>query len=316
MSRTEVDVIRERIDEIKSMLEATQLAYSHSEIPVFLQQLELSSLEQRLLDLQSKLTRALKAENKEQLSITLYPPNMESGQIPVKTLSLILGGLQDLSDSVANTLYNQPSEHGRIPQEILEHNQLIWRESEAGSFKVLIDVQHSGQAQYDDPMQLQTITELFNLLNNSDVADLLVESLSSLGPRTLRNYRDWTRNLREMQTPVEIEWNSVKGYSRISFDPDKANRIYSVLSNMSDSVEEEVTVLGRLTGANVRTKTFELCTPNGDRISGRIVKDAISSVAAIVLDSKCEAVLTKIITSYSGREKISWSLKSINNSDY
>jgi len=64
-------------------------------------------------------------------------------------------------------------------------------------------------------------------------------------------------------------------------------------------------------GANVRTKTFEIYTDDGEKITGRISKDALSDIASFVLDRPCKATLLKVITRISSREKMSWTLKSI-----
>jgi hypothetical protein len=74
-------------------------------------------------------------------------------------------------------------------------------------------------------------------------------------------------------------------------------------------------VKGRLMGANVRTKTFEINTDQGEKIIGRISKDALPEVASFVLDKKCKATLLKVTTKSSSREKASWTLKSLLEDD-
>ena len=313
-----VEVIKSKIQSTRDIIESTRKQYAESDIPSFLADLELSSLEQRLIDLEREYYDIISTEGFEKLTVKLHPPGMLPGQIPIRTLSPVLGGLQTLAESVANTLYNQPSERGTIPQEILDQSTLIWREERAGSFEVILDMQHSEQTQINDPMQVQTIQELFRLFNAMDKTDVLMESISTLGSRTLKNYREWTKTLRDTNTPIEIEWSSsVKGKEKISFTTNKAEKIYSILNDISETSEEEVTEFGRLTGANVRTRTFELYLPDGQKITGRIAQDALSVVAAIVLDSKCKATLMKSVATYqSQREKIFWTLQDITVHDF
>lgn len=314
-----LDGIRGKIAETEGMIKSRKEQLTRLRLPPYAQNLELSSLQQRLEDLTRELKNAENLLDKEELVVTLHPPGLPSGQIPVRTLSLILGGLQSLSDSIANTLYNQPSVLGRIPQEILEQNSLILKEVKAGSFQVTLEAKHNEQLAVDEPPQSVTINELFTLFDVADAADSLIEKISNLGGRTRRNYLEWTKDLRELNTPFELEWkSSIKGQSKVSFDADKATRIFAVLNEISESVEDVVELYGRLTGANVRTKNFELCTPDGSKITGRITQDAIPIVAKIVLDSRCKATLLKVITSYgnTGREKTSWTLKGIQENDY
>lgn len=306
--------IQKRIDSTKATIESARRQYDESVVPHYLADLDVGSLEQRLRDLEREYEQITNTEDREQVTIVLHPPGMEPGHIPIRSLSQILGGLQLLSDSVANTLFNQPSERGNIPQEILDYNTLIWREARAGSFEVVLDMPHSPQEEFHDPVQVQTLQELFRLFNSADKTDLLMESISALGPRTLKHYREWTRVVRDNCTPVEIEWSSsIMGKEKISFTIEKVDRIYSVLSNISDTTEEEVTLSGRLTGANVRTKSFELFLFDGEKITGRIAKDAVAAVARIVLDSTCKANLLKSVTRFQSiqREKVTWTLQGI-----
>ncbi|MEQ6378405.1 hypothetical protein RZN25_16455, partial [Bacillaceae bacterium S4-13-56] len=87
--------------------------------------------------------------------------------------------------------------------------------------------------------------------------------------------------------------------------------IYKILSEFSETSEEEVALNGRLVGANVRTKTFEINTSDGEKITGRISKNALPEVASFVLDKQCKAILLKVTTKSSSKEKVSWTLKSI-----
>jgi hypothetical protein len=155
---------------------------------------------------------------------------------------------------------------------------------------------------------------LFSLF---DAADHLVDTISNLGPRTLRIYTDWTKALKETNIPVEINWRSpVIGKSSISFNPNKASRILDVLSDISETEEEMVEVVGELVGANVRTRVFEFKTNDNEKITGRIAKDAIRE-SSIILGSQCKVNLIKVTTTYvtTGQEKISWTLKGIQQMD-
>jgi hypothetical protein len=283
-------------------------------LPDFVKELQLSSLNQRVNDLMEENEEILRVADKEEFIVTMHPNLLPSGYISVRELTVILGGLQNLTDSIANTLYNQPSEKGKIPLEILERNSLILKETRAGSFKAVLELPHSEQGSFDEPVQTETITELFSLFSASDVPDHLTETISSLGPRALRYYKEWTKSLKELNTSVDIEWlSSYKEPSKISISSHKAESIYDILSNFSETSEEEVEVHGRLTGANVRTKSFEIVTNIGEKISGRIMPDAIAPVACFELSTKCIAELLKVTTTYAsnGKQKVSWTLKDI-----
>ncbi|GED69422.1 hypothetical protein BRE01_31240 [Brevibacillus reuszeri] len=309
--------LRTQISETEAVIEKISSGLS-AHLPDYLVQFQVGSLQDRLADLRSQLDEAEAVEDREEIELTFHPPGLPSGQIPVRTLTIVLGGLQTIVDSISNTLYNQPSEQGRIPADLLERNSLIFKEARAGSFKAILDLPHTEQNLVDDPMQTETMEHLFSLLDSSDNVDMLVDKISDLGLRTLKHYTEWTKNLKELGTTVDVDWrSSIKGSSRVSISPEKADRVLEVLTNTTDTKQTDEEVLGRLTGANVRTKTFEICTPDGLKISGRIAADILSSVPQY-LDKKCKAQLFKVqtINRSSGRERVNWTLKGLEPHEY
>lgn len=312
-----LDRLARNIKETENIIQNVKEKFAQAGLPEFVAKMELNSLEKRLNKLRNQYELAKTYQNKEEIQLTFHPPNLPSGQIPVRTLTLILGGLQQIVDSVANSLYNQPSAHGPIPSDILEKNALILKETRAGSFEVLLEVEHSQQISMGDSMQTQTLNELFKLFNSSDIPESLVDVISDLGPRTLKHYRDWTKNLKELETEIEIEWKSIRGRTQILFNHDKAERIFNILGDISDTIEAEEVHYGRLTGVNVRTRTFELCLPSSERLTGRILKDTVP-LATNLLDEECIATLIKHHTCYRaiGKEKITWTLKEVQEYNY
>lgn len=302
----------EKFKDTETFIKAVDEILNKLELPDFAKEIQLNSLNRRADNIKEECKEVKRTSESEELILTLHPKDLPSGQISVRSLTTILAGFQNLSDSIANTLYNQPSEKGKIPQDILDFNEMIFKEARTGSFIAVLDLQHTSKNLVDEPVQSQTLAELFKLLSASDGEESLSESISFLGPRALRNYSEWTKSIKDLDTTVEVEWmSSYKGYSKAAIDPEKAGNIYKRLSDFSESSEEEVVLTGRLMGANVRTKTFEISDENGEKITGRISKDALPEVASFVLDKPCNAILLKVITKSSSREKISWTLKSI-----
>lgn len=307
------DRINEQLAETSSIKETAKKQLTKLGVPEYVRNLQMASFDKRLDNLKIEKDQIESVLNKEEIVVTLHSPDLPSGQISVRSLTIILGGLQNLSDSIANTLYNQPSEKGKIPQEILEQNEFILRETKAGSFKAVLELKHPEQSTFEEPVQTQTVSELFGLLESSNTPDNLAETISLLGPRALRNYSEWTKALKELNTSVDIEWlSSYRSPSIISFDSQKADRIFSILSDFSDAIEEEVIIEGKLTGANVRTKNFEIITENGEKITGRISKDALGKIANFGLNNDCLAILLKVkVIGPANREKVSWTLRDI-----
>lgn len=101
---------------------------------------------------------------------------------------------------------------------------MIFKEVRAGSFKAVLELKHSSKNLFDEPVQSQTLAELFELLFSSE-------------------------------------------------------------------------------GEETRSESISFC------------KDALPEVASFVLDKQCKALLLKVTTKSSSKEKVSWTLKSISEND-
>lgn len=296
-------------EEVIAKIESELDAY---DVPDYVKELQLSSLQKRLEEIKKEEEKIKRLSDKEELVLTMKPKNLPAGQISVRDFILVIGGLQELSDSIANTIYNQPSEKGKIPANILDKTEMVLKETRAGSFQAILNINHPKQTSLEEPEIVHTMNELFSLFDSSSDEELLAEKISVLGPRALKNYIHWTKAIREMDTPIDLEWrSSYKERASISWDRKNANKIYKLLNNFSDAKEEEVTLQGRLTGANIRTETFEFISEDGERISGRISKEAIPSFISPKFGSNYTIDLIKVMIGHGFKEKVSWTLKNI-----
>ncbi len=305
--------INKKITETKSVKDISSTQLEKMGIPKYVIDLQTASFEKRNDDLKKEREEIESVLDKETVIVALTSPGLPPGQISLRVFSLVLGGLQDLSDSIANTLYNQPSEKGKIPQEILDQNEFILKETRAGSFEAVLELKHPEQISIEGPVQVQTIAELFGLLESSNAEDNLAETISRLGPRTLRNYAEWTKSIKELNTTVDLEWfSSFRPSTKISFNATKAEKVHSILNDFSNTIEEEIEIKGKLTGANIRIKSFEIIKNDGEKITGRISKDAVEKIADFGLDKNCKADLLKVtVRGSADREKSFWTLRDI-----
>lgn len=308
-----LEQLANQINETKEIMQVCKENHEAIGLPDFVSELEISSLQQRLVDLERKQQDdEVERSQSKQLEVIMYPKELPPGHIQVRTLTTILGGLQSLTDSVANTLYNQPSDRGPIPQEILDSNSWILKTVRAGSFVAVLDLKHENQLSLDEVPQTQIIKELFSLFNVATEEEPLLEIISALGSRTLKYYMDWTKNLRDLNVPIELEWISpLEGLNKVQFDTEKLHKIFYILNKKLTCKEEEVQFEGRLTGINVRIGSFELCSEDGEKVTGRILKEIISDAIKNV-DRKCMAQLLKTTTTSSaGKVRINWILNNI-----
>ncbi|MDQ0091684.1 hypothetical protein J2T12_005124 [Paenibacillus anaericanus] len=303
------------INDTKSIIELSRENNQAAGLPEYLSKLESKSLEMRLKDLNK--VKELNRSNSEELEVRMYPEGIPSGQIPVRTLTAVLGGLQTITDSVANTLFNHGSTRGPVPQDILGRNSWLLKTVRAGSFIAVLDLDHDHTLFPDElPQQKQITQELFNLFSASSEEESLLEVFSELGERTLSHYTEWTKTVKDTGIPFDLNWRTDGNEETlVNFNPVKAGEIYTILHEKISAHTEEICLCGTLTGLNVRLGTFEFVTQDSTKVNGKIERDVFNE-AIKFLNKKCLVSLLKTTsTSTAGKEKVKYVLNDVSNLD-
>lgn len=273
--------LKKSILDTQNQIDLVKKEYAKLNLPQYIIDLEVSSLTIKLEELKNNLKKLNASNNKESMIITFHPPGLKSGEIPVRTLSPILGDLQYLTDSIANAQHNNSnSNSGPIPNDILERNSLIIREVKAGSFKVTLDFPDLPDDQLtfeDDNSRMEDaslLDKMLLLINSSDNDETLLQTISDLGDRVLSKYISFIRSLKESNTPIELDFkNSHNESKQVKLDIPKIETIFNKLNEKLEVIENNIDVVGILTGANVRTNKFEMYTDTQGKISGNLSKN-------------------------------------------
>lgn len=308
-----LELIEDQILETISMMEVSKKELEDLGIKPSIIEIQLNSLRKRLESLEREKRQIEDFIDKDEIIITIMPSDLPSGQVSLRDFSLVTGGLQSISDSIANTHSNQPSSQGKIPNRVLQQNQLILKETLAGSFKAILEIKHPRQSAFDEPITTRTMTDLFMLFESSSIPERLAEVISRLGPRTLQSYKVWAKGIKEMDSPIKLEhYSAFNETTEIYIDNNRAKRMYENLSNTIQTSEERISVLGKLTGANIRTKTFEIITQTDEKITGVLGSSTIAEISNKGLDFNCKAELIKITVKGLGiKDKATYTLNSI-----
>lgn len=272
------NLLKNRILETKNQINLIEKSYKNLGLPQYLIDLEVSSLKVKLNELENKLLKLEKEEHKKGIVVTLHPPGFESGHIPVRTLSAILGNVQSLTDSIANAEYNHShSNCGPLPNDIIERNSLIIRDVKAGSFKVYLDFPNVQEDQItfvnNIPEESCVLDKMALLLKCSENDEHLLEIVSDLGDRVLSKYIYFLKALKDFNTPIDLDFKTKDSFiDKISLKMDKIDMLYNNLNDKLELTENAIEIIGTLTGANVRTGSFEMYTEDDDKISGTLSK--------------------------------------------
>ncbi len=272
------DLLQNRILNTQQQIALIEESYRKLGLPKYLIDLEVSSLNLKLNELENELLELEKEEHKKGIIVTLHPPGFESGHIPVRSLSVILGNVQSLTDAIANAEYNNShSNHGPLPNDIIERNSLIIRDVKAGSFKVYLDFPNleEDQMTFIDKTQENCVLDTMSLLLNSSKNDeQLLEVISDLGDRVLNKYIYLLKSLKDFETPIDLDFKNKNNIvNKISLKMETINSLYNNLNDKLECTESLIEISGVLTGANLRTCSFEIYTDDQDKISGLLPKD-------------------------------------------
>lgn len=272
------------------------------------------SLNYRLSELQAEKTKLTELESREKLTIIISGEGVGEGTVSVRVLASVLNGIQSLADSIANALGNEPTQHGKIPQDIVNRSELKFTKCYPGSFGVELEGTVEDCLFYtEEPLLTQTISKLFALLSTGDDSDKITDQIAELGTRTLNNYKQWLKFISEQNININCNWSS-------SFAGDYTWKVYSerlptilnILNHIKEQTEEQLNVIGKITGLNIRKETFEIINEDGQVISGRSRYDMLIK-NKLFMGQKASLTLIKttVLNVTTGKEKVSWYLKDI-----
>ena len=298
--------IERKISETKNEINRLKDVYCADSIEYTLL---IPEMEKRLKDLINEEEKLKIFEKTESLKLVIKGENIDTGQISIRVLTGVLQGLQSLTDSIANALYNIPSSVGKIPNNILVETNLKLTGIFSGSFGIEIKSDISTNNDYESPIMTSTLNKFFDLLNSSLDPDKVMEEMSLLGSRTLNNYKEWLNTILDNNIDISIvRTNTYAEDNKYDIFKSSIPQIIKSMDYLKEENSEEIIYTGRLTGLNIRTFTFEFAV-NDNLIKGKGSLDTIDKIKNN-LGSIIQLHLLKTTTKNlsNGNERISWFL--------
>ena len=181
----------------------------------------------------------------------------------------------------------------------------------AGSFGVVLEKDY-GQIAINANVskENQVIDAVFNIVENSEDVDSLIETIVPYGKRTVQHYKAWMESIIDNDANIELNWIDPSASSRkVNVRSEMANYIVTTLSSIDVSEDEDVELIGILTGVNIRKKTFELSIEDVGVIKGKSNLETLITVSNH-LSKRVIAQLTKnTVCSRDGIEQTNYYLK-------
>lgn len=296
--------INETKEELKSILVLGTSPYN---------EILIDQLKARLAQLEEEEKSVAEAQFADTIRLRISGKNVPKGQISNRTLVAVLGGYQAVSESLASAILGIKASRGKINQFIKELTDYKLVEIFDGSFGVVLQ-KEDGKAAMDSKTIAEStvIEEMFSLLEYSNDGSFLIQRISTMGQRTINRYREWMNDILENDVTVDLGYKDRSAeYREVTITPDLTRAIIRTLDSIDETSQEEVAVVGTLTGLNLRSGSFELQTETGSILKGNSTFDILVT-SKESLGKKIDAQLIKTTTNLkSNISQVSWYLRSV-----
>lgn len=248
-----------------------------------------------LARMQDSLQTKARETNREFVRLRLVYPNALRTEAPIKQLGEIFQSLQDLVNSIGQSMTEKNAQRGVIPHDIVANHELAFVTAGSGSFEIeLAALQLSGL--FGDSDTGRALQEFLNLLIIGDNEQLLQEKLMQLKPRAASKYLLFLRSIKEI-AETDVEWASPRPDwgEKTTITKNIAQEAIRIIERSEIQSEEIFTVFGYLIGANLDKRTYEFWAKDDrSHFSGKITGDALDSVRGAALGGSYYATIHKI----------------------
>ena len=247
-------------------------------------------LKTQMLPLLGGSEEVAKTRRQEILNLTLNFNRVSKTEAPVAALSKIFGRFQEVINTIGMICVNSD----QLTEDIRNNTEIILLGVGPGSFDIqfasteTVDMlNHS-----DFGNAIEEFLKLLEAANNQDELKLLLDRLTS---RVAKNYTHFLKSLSESVVDTRFTWKSPnpdRGGSAYLSKP-QIQELIEILERFQEGAPLIFNVIGKLTGAFLSNKTFEIETT--DKIyKGKIAEEAIETVKNATLSQIYTAEIQEI----------------------
>ena len=261
------------------------------------------------------VTRIARQSRREVVAIRLAFRGFHRPEAPAGMLGQILEGIQALLKAIGQGVVAKPTRRGTLPANVVREMELDVVSVFAGSFGVELHARQSsdlfGESHVGEALEL--MTRLFEVTGENE--NSLKQLLSHLKGRSMSKYRDLL--LRIIGSVDELDWTwgspKIDRGGRVRLTADRAKKAIGIIGELSSEEPMEFTIVGRLIGINVRTKSYELWDVEENRkYAGRVVEEALPTVEhATINDIYVAIIREEAEVMASGEVEIKYKLLSL-----
>ena len=208
--------------------------------------------------------------------------------VPALFLGSFLQLWQQFFDALGQTVLGTPTKRGVVQQSVLKQTRLEVVALPAGSFCVRLRAQGMNGEESDsepflnvanqpnNPLADKAFRMVEQLFDAAKTEDALSELIHTLKSRVASNYNRILQLLEENRyeiTTAYLDSPQRREFRKASLSVDCSRSARRIIEKISDVEVETLILVGRLTGANLRTGAFEIDLEEEGTISGKVDPD-------------------------------------------
>ncbi|MDA0632143.1 hypothetical protein OUY22_01850 [Nonomuraea sp. MCN248] len=247
--------------------------------------LSLASLRRRLEQILARLDDC----KRPKVRIDLTGSAVAGTEIKLDALGPFLDELQETVSSIGQALRGSATAFSSIPSDIRDQTSLSLEATAPGSIVLHLrapaDPRTGEELPFPEttdrpaPLAVAAVERLILVARDAQPEDLnedaLVDDVYPLGPRTHKHLNSLLRIMADSGIDAELSlFSPVDGEQRANLSATQARRIHEVLkrARIGEETQERV---GALRGVSSLRNAFELVTPEGEVIAGKVREDLV-----------------------------------------
>ena len=216
--------------------------------------------------------------NREILNLTMNFSEVFRTEAPIDPLGKILTGLQRVINRIGAKCANSISK--KIPEDIKSPLGISFLEVGASSFDIrlasteLVDLFKSSNLG-------NAFDEFFKLFNAGSDQDQLKLFMEQFGPKVAKDYTDFLKPLSESVIDTRFTWTSPhpdRG-ATAQLSKRQMQKAVDILEKIQEETLETIRIHGTLVGISLRSKSFEIETPDDNYYERDFFKGKIKDEA-------------------------------------
>jgi hypothetical protein len=230
--------------------------------------------------------------HRDLLKLSFELPSIYRTEVPARFLGQVLTTTQNAVTSIAQAL----GETGRQGAFLRQASELEFVAAGSGSFEIKLASFEIADL-FGKTTASNAMSEFVKLMRLGSEAELLQARLTELKARAATSYLAFLQALDKTVNSARAEWASPAREAAVtaSLSALTLRAAIAILEFETFESSEDDKVEGRLTGASLTKKTFEISTGTRrvDRIAGKIDDAAMSSVRGAVINGTYRAFIRR-----------------------